>query len=153
MNASVVAAWACLISTLLMTGVVFFVAVVHYPLFAKVGPTSFGAYHAGHTVRTTVVVMPLMLIEALSSAYLAVSPPMGVARWLCVLGFSAVVVCWLITFGISVPQHNRLASAGFDDRTHRALCVFHWVRTLVWALHAAIAGLILHAAIASGVSG
>lgn len=153
MNASVVAAWASLVSTLLMTGVVFFVAVVHYPLFAKVGASSFATYHASHTARTTVVVMPLMLIEAISSAYLVVSPPMGVARWLCVLGLAAVVVCWLITFAVSVPQHNRLARAGFDDRTHRGLCVFHWVRTIVWALHAVIAGLILHAATSSGLSG
>lgn len=129
-----------------MTGVVFFVAVVHYPLFAKVGAESFGAYHAAHAVRTTVVVMPLMLIEALSSVYLVVSPPIGVERWLCIAGLAAVAVCWLITFLISVPQHNRLTSAGFDAPTHRGLCVFHWVRTAVWALHAVLAGEIVHAA-------
>lgn len=147
MNLTVLAAWACLISTLLMTGVVFFVAVVHYPLFAKVGASSFGAYHGAHTVRTTVVVMPLMLVEALSSVYLAAWPPTETVRWVCFAGLAAVVVCWLITFAISVPQHNRLATSGFDERTHRGLCVFHWVRTAVWAAHAAMAGFILHTAV------
>ncbi len=45
-------------ATLFMTGVIWFVHVVHYPLFAGVGPELFPRYQAANTRRTGYVVMP-----------------------------------------------------------------------------------------------
>jgi len=75
-----------LATTLLMTGVIWFVQVVHYPLFAGVGEERFVAYQATHSRSTTVVVAPLMTIELVTSGLLALDPPDGIAGWAMWLG-------------------------------------------------------------------
>ena len=61
---------ACVGSTLFMVGLTWFVQVVHYPLFSRVDPDSFPAYHEEHSARTTWVVAAPMLIELASSVAL-----------------------------------------------------------------------------------
>jgi hypothetical protein len=58
-------AWvlANLCVSLLMTGVIWFVQIVHYPLFAKVGTGEFIAYERNHADRTGYVVAPPMIFE------------------------------------------------------------------------------------------
>src|SRR4051812_5417580 len=57
-------------STLFMTGVIWFVQVVHYPLFASAATTQFQAYQRTHTRLTTHVVAPAMLAELASAVLL-----------------------------------------------------------------------------------
>jgi hypothetical protein len=138
------------VATLLMTGVVLFVAVVHYPMFARVGTAEFPAYSREHASRTTIVVAPLMLIEALTGVLLLVPSwsalPPGATRALWI-GAALLIVVWGITFGINVPQHARLAN-GFDARVHRQLVASHWVRTAAWCARAGVVSVAL--AIARG---
>ena len=58
------------VSTLALTGLIWFVQVVHYPLMGAVPPTHFVHYERQHTRRTTWVVAPLMLAEAFTAATL-----------------------------------------------------------------------------------
>jgi hypothetical protein len=121
-----------LCTTLLMAGLCLFVAVVHYPLLARIPAQAFTDYEQAHTRLTGRVVAPLMLAEALSAALLLVLSPD--ARWTSWPGLTALVLLvlvWLITFAVNVPQHNRLCR-GWDARTHRALLAWHTLRTLLW---------------------
>ncbi len=127
----------CLASTLYMMGVIWFVQVVHYPLFDQVGPDVFRRYHASHTRRTTPVVALPMLLELGSSLALVVHPPFGSTPGWTWAGLAASVVCWASTVVLSVPSHRRLAS-GFDRRTHRALVLTNLVRLAGWSAHALI---------------
>ena len=126
-----------LAATLLMTGVIWFVQVVHYPLFAGVGEERFAAYQATHSRSTTVVVAPLMTIELVTSALMAIDAPAGVARWVMWVGLGLTGVTWLATALVSVPQHNRLAVA-FDRDAWRRLVVTNWIRTAAWTAHAVL---------------
>lgn len=125
-------------ATLLMTGVVIFVAIVHYPLFGAVGPECFPAYSAAHASRTTIVVAPLMLIEALTGVLLLVPTiagrDPGVLEY---AGLGLLAPIWGITFLLNVPQHARLAKC-FDTGIHRALLLTHALRTLLWAARGVI---------------
>lgn len=56
-----------LAATLSMVGLIWFVQIVHYPLFAYVGAEKFIAYEAAHARLTTWVVAPPMLTEALTA--------------------------------------------------------------------------------------
>lgn len=58
-----------------MTGVIWFVQVVHYPLFAKVGESAFTTYESLHTIRTGWVVAPMMILELGSTCLLLVEKP------------------------------------------------------------------------------
>lgn len=50
-------------ATLFMVGVIWFVQVVHYPLFPRVGPEKFSLYLEAHSRLTTYVVGSPMLVE------------------------------------------------------------------------------------------
>ena len=56
-----------ILSTAMMPGIISFVQVVHYPLFAKIPTDGFISYVRSHTVRTGWVVAPLMLLEIVTA--------------------------------------------------------------------------------------
>jgi hypothetical protein len=127
----------CLASTLFMTGLIWFVQVVHYPLFDRVGPDHFGRYHAEHTRRTTRVVLGPMALELGSSLILIAIRPWGMNRVLVWAGLVCAGLTWLSTIGSQVPSHARLA-IGFDRETHRALVATNIMRVASWTAHAAV---------------
>jgi hypothetical protein len=126
-----------LFATLAMTGVIWMVQVVHYPLFSKVGVESFGAYHADHTRLITFVVLPLMMVEAATAALFAVQTPRGMPSWVAWVGLGLVGLIWATTFLHSVPRHG-LLSAGFDPRAHAELVAGNWLRTVGWTLRSGL---------------
>ncbi len=120
-----------LTATLYMIGLVWFVQVVHYPLFAQVGTQSFRGYEREHVARTSPVVGPPMLVEAATTALLLFFTPAGVPALAPWIGAGLLAVIWLSTALLQVPGHRRL-SVGFDDGTHRRLVVTNWIRTTAW---------------------
>ena len=126
-----------LAATLFMTGLIWFVQVVHYPLFAAVGREGFAAYHAAHGRRTTAVVMPVMIAEALSALLLAWQPPAGVPAPAAFAGVALVAVIWASTGLLQVPCHGRLG-AGRDAAAIRSLVGGNWLRTVAWSVRAAL---------------
>src|SRR3954465_15471044 len=95
---------ACLASTLFMTGLIWFVQVVHYPLFAEVDPGRFPRYHAAHSRATTRVVIVPMVVELLSSVVLALRVGGGLDSALAWGGLVAAVGTWLSTIALQVPR-------------------------------------------------
>jgi len=121
-------------ATLALVGLVWFVQVVHYPLFARVPGGVFAAYELEHGRRTTRVVAPLMVVEALSAAALVILDP-GV---LTMVGIVLVAGIWASTFLVQVPCHRRL-SRGWDAGAHRRLVRTNWLRTAMWSARGAVA--------------
>ena len=111
-----------------MVGVIWFVQVVHYPLFAAVGTSEFTAYEQQHQRLTTYVVAPLMLSEFATATAFVWLRPTGVPVAVALTG----LVIWASTFVWQVPAHERL-SQGFDAPTHRWLVNSNWLRTVLWS--------------------
>jgi len=134
-----------------MAGLVWFVQVVHYPLFAGVGPTGWAAYHAAHTRRTTWVVAPLMLAEHAAALALLAAPPPGVSRAMAGVGYGLLLVAWVSTFAVQVPLHNRLGGDGLADAAEgmARLTRTNWIRTVAWTLRVGVALATCHAAAAA----
>lgn len=124
---------AHLAATLFMTGVIWFVQIVHYPLFNRVHGDNFGTYAALHGRLTTRVVAVPMIVELLTGALLLWRQPVGVELLPTSFGFALIIVVWLSTFLLQVPQHAALGT-GFDDAAHRTLVFTNWLRTAAWAL-------------------
>jgi hypothetical protein len=122
-------------ATWFMTGLIWFVQVVHYPLFGRVGREGSPDYQSAHQSLTTFVVFPPMLIELATSGAFLWMPPDRIPRWALWLGFALVGIIWLSTLLLQVPQHNRLAVA-FDPAAHRRLVLTNWIRTLAWSARA-----------------
>lgn len=130
--------WAHAVSTCMLAGLIWFVQIVHYPLFARVGQDAFCAYERDHQRRTTLVVAPLMLTELSTALFLTVRPPPGAPAWAAPAGLAMVALLWVCTATVQVPLHRRL-ERGWRAGTHRALVTSNWVRTLLWTLRVPLA--------------
>jgi hypothetical protein len=126
--------WVELVTALFMTGLIWFVQVVHYPLLARVGSES-TAYQIAHMKRTTGVVAVPMLAELTSGVVLAaLGTGPAWQRWPATV---LLAVVWLATLTLLVPAHDALAR-GFDGRIHRRLVAANWLRTVAWTLRSAL---------------
>ena len=122
-------------TTCFMTGLIWFVQVVHYPLLAAVEAPGFGAYHREHMRRTTFVVGPIMLIEAMTAVWIAGANL--TAPFLAALGLTLLAVVWAATMWLLVPRHKQLA-AGFNANAHAALVATNWIRTAGWTARSVV---------------
>jgi hypothetical protein len=128
--------------TLMLTGLIWMIQLVHYPLFAEVGADAFRAYQVAHMNAITTLVGPLMLAELLTGMLLLAVQPTGVVPWQTWVGMVLIAIAWLSTMFISVPQHNQLMS-GFDAQVHQALVLGNLIRTLAWTARAGLMGWML----------
>ena len=122
-----------LAATLLMTGVIWFVQVVHYPLLSAVGRSEFPSYAKQHARLTTWIVAPPMLVELASALLLFWIRPAEISTGSLSVGFSLLALIWISTALIQVPYHGVL-QRGFDPAVHRRLVRTNWVRTVAWSL-------------------
>lgn len=134
-----------LAATAFMAGVIWYVQLVHYPLMAGWPHEEFSRWEMRHRERTGMVVIPAMLLEAVSAALLLWRRPPGVPAWLLWLAFIALIGIHASTFLVQVPLHDRL-SAGWDAVAHRRLVGTNWVRTVLWTVRAVLVGAALMAA-------
>ena len=119
-------------TTLAMVGLIWFVQIVHYPLFGQIGHDRFAEYEQQHQSRTTLVVAPLMLVEASTALLLIWIRPEGVAIWAAIVGATLLVLIWASTFFWQVPTHAKLEDS-FNERAHSWLVRSNWVRTVGWS--------------------
>ena len=125
-------------ATAVMTGLIWFVQVVHYPLLARVCAASFVEYEQAHVRRTTWVVAPAMLVEAATATALPFVYPTQPGRALAWGGLALLAVVWMSTALLQVPCHRRLAR-GFDADVARRLVATNWIRTVCWSLRLFVA--------------
>ena len=129
-------------ATLFMTGVIWFVQIVHYPLMARVGTSGFRDYEVAHARLTGYVVIVPMLVELVCAILLLLRPPATFPRSVVIAGAVLVVLIWMSTFLLQVPQHDKLHHA-FDPQAHLRLVSTNWIRTIAWSIRAALVLLML----------
>jgi hypothetical protein len=124
-----------------MCGVAWFVQVVHYPLFAQVGKAEFRTFHSEHSSRTSLVVVAPMIVELVTSIWLAFEPPTSSTgdplTALAIAGAILALGTWIVTFGGAVPAHQAL-EPGFDSAIHRRLMRSNLIRTIIWTAHGGV---------------
>ena len=125
-------------ATCFMAGLIWFVQIVHYPLFARVSTAHFAGYARAHQARTTGVVAPVMLVEAATAVVIVLSPPPGDAPAIAWIALALLAIAWLSTALVQIPSHRRLET-GFAAPAHRRLVASNWIRTVAWSARAAIA--------------
>lgn len=135
---STVAVLVQLGATAFMTGVIWYVQVVHYPLMAGWPHDQFGVWEVRHREMTGPVVLPVMLLEGLTAALLFLVPPRGGSRWLIGLAGLLLAGIWASTFLLQIPCHD-LLSQGWDDRVHTRLVQTNWLRTVLWTARLGLA--------------
>jgi hypothetical protein len=129
-----------------MCGLIWFVQVVHYPLFTRTDTTHSPDYPEENQRRTAPVVIPPMLIEAATAAIIAVNPPPAIGRPAALAGLAMVAALWLSTLLVQMPLHARLKHDGHAPATVAVLVQSNWARTALWSARALLAIWMLHVA-------
>lgn len=120
-------------ATLFLVGLIWTIQYVHYPLFDKVGIDVYQPYQLEHQWRITVIVLPVMVVELATAAFLLWQRPDNVDTWVLWAGFILVGAIWLSTLLWQSPLHTIL-NGGFDADVHKALVNGNWFRTILWTL-------------------
>ncbi len=120
-----------LLVTAFLVGLIWFVQIVHYPIFKEVGKQNFHQFHIAHTTLTGKIVILPMLLE------------LGLSFWLVwedftfysIIALLFTLLLWVLTAWIFVPLHGKLADAdkGFDLKIIKKLVSRNWLRTIFWS--------------------
>jgi hypothetical protein len=124
--------WFLLFCTLLgfyNLGVTWFVQIVVYPLFAKVGAEEYINYHTYYARQIPLpVILPgftHFLLPIALVFYRPESVPLGIALANVACGLLSLVV----TVALEIPRHDRLEKGGKQDEVIRELIRYNWPRT------------------------
>lgn len=122
-------------STLYMTGIIWLIQIIHYPLFRLVRENTFNDYHKYHIQKTSLVIAIPMVLEMLSGLYLLVRDEIYRNNFIFLTAYALLAFIWFVTFLISVPKHNILSN-GFNDEVIITLIKTNWIRTIAWSTRA-----------------
>ena len=118
------------ISAFFLTGVIWTIQIVHYPSFHYIDKLSFVNFHQFHERRISIIVMPLMILELISSVALYFN---DMSNHTFLLNLIVVGLIWCSTFFIQVPIHNILSQKK-DNATIEKLVNTNWIRTFLWSM-------------------
>lgn len=127
---------AHLSSTLFMVGLIWTIHVVHYPLFAHVGESTYVVFQAEHVNRIGKLLLLPWLTEGLTLLAVLVLAFLGQRRDLRVPAFLngvGMAIALIISGVWSAPAHGELAD-GFDVAVHHRLMTANLYRTLAWTM-------------------
>ena len=118
------------ISAFFLTGVIWTIQIVHYPSFHYIDKLSFVNFHQFHERRISIIVMPLMILELISSVALYFN---DMSNHTFLLNLIIVGLIWCSTFFIQVPIHNILSQKK-DNMMIEKLVNTNWIRTFLWSM-------------------
>lgn len=119
-----------LIITWIMTGIMWFSQIIHYPLYMKIRE-GFIEYERSYIRRSAILLGPLILIEALTAIILIGMAKEGILIKLAGVNLILLILIWLSTFLFQTTQHQKL-SIRFSKKILQGLIHFNWVRTILW---------------------
>jgi hypothetical protein len=123
-----------LVASCVMTGVIWFVQHVHYPLLAQVEMGQAVAVAEEHQRRTGHVVALPMAFEGLTTLALLAQQVSWFLPWIGAILLAVALGC---TVFLSVPLHAKMATNP-DAQVGKKLVSTNWPRTFAWSLRAVI---------------
>ena len=130
------------VATCLMTGVIWFVQWVHYPLVAKVPVDRAVETAIDHQRRTGQVLAIPMAVEGFTTLGLLIIRPESVHIFWPWFGAVLLAVALGSTVFVSVPLHAKMATNPTADFGQR-LVVTNWPRTIAWSLRAVVCSVMI----------
>ena len=130
------------VAATVMTGVIWFVQWVHYPLLASV-PVDHAVKTAIKHQRSTGQVLAIpMAVEGFTTLGLLISRPEGVQIIWPWIGAVLLAVALGSTVILSVPLHAKMV-ANPTAEVGRRLVVTNWPRTIAWSARAVVCTVML----------
>ena len=125
--------WFLLLWTVLILysfGAIWFAQIVVYPLFGKVGPDEYVAYHRFYSSRIPLpVILPGFASFLLPIALVFLGPD-SIPLWMALANAACGLVGLFVTVALEIPRHARLEKGGKSEPVIRELIRYNWPRTL-----------------------
>ena len=129
-------------ATWFMVGLIWMTQLVHYPLFAKVGPAAFVDYEREHTGRMARLLVVPALTEIVTGAVLVWRLPDGTSLGLVLAAGTLLAAIWIMTAFVHAPLHGKLG-ARFDAALVHRLVAANWWRTAAWSVRGVLVAAML----------
>ena len=113
-----------------MCVVLWLVQLVIYPSFLRVEPSELIAWHKAYTFRVSFIILPLMFGQLVFTILSVLEGP-SILEW---FAFAFVLVCWILTFFVSVPLHRKIEQNDITRETRQKLITTNWPRTILWSV-------------------
>lgn len=126
----------------IMTGLIWMVHMVHYPLFAHVGPETYQTYQSEHMRRISVLLAVPWVAEVVLGGIIFLLAPNGTLRLVTLIAGVLQVLVAVITGFVAAPAHGRLLE-GFNADELTGLLRANLVRSLLWTIRLAFALIIV----------
>ena len=124
-------------ATLLMTGIVWFVQLVHYPSFRFVSEETGNDAVRFHQRNTSFLVIPLMLVEMGTGILLMSSSWVTMYGNYLLINLALLFLIWAVTFLKMFPLYRQLNEA-MNETSIRSLIFMNWIRTVLWTARAGL---------------
>ena len=120
----------CTVVISYVLGEIWFVQIVVYPLFGKVGEDEYVAYHKSYSSRIPLPVILPGFASFLLPIALVFLRPESVPLWMALANVACGLIGLLVTVVLEIPRHARLEKGGKQEAVIRELILYNWPRTL-----------------------
>jgi hypothetical protein len=110
-------------------------------MFHRLESSNFTEHINFHKGAISMLVVPVMTLELVSSVWLAWTAPSHLIYHQA--GFVLVALIWLITFFVQVPLHSQLLH-GRSEKAINRLVKTNWFRTILWSIKAMMSIIVLY---------
>jgi len=125
-------------TTIFMTGLCWFVQIVHYPLFHQINLKDFPRYERKNAV-TGFITVPIMVIELLTGLYLLYLNQ----DFLYFTNVALLGIIGLSTALLQVPMHLKLMNTASHELISKVTNT-NWIRTISWTVRSGILMVVLY---------
>lgn len=120
-----------LVLSAFLTGLIWVIQVVHYPLFLRIHPEEFRAYEKSHQKRISLIVAPVMLVDIILSLLLVFTKYTQNADAYIITALFLNLAVFASTIFIFSPIHHKLGKH-HDKALIRKLVRLNIMRTFMW---------------------
>jgi hypothetical protein len=111
-----------------MTGIIWLVQCLVYPIFRYVGEKEFTDIHNFQMKRISILVGPLMTLEFFTAALLLYQIKTSIYFF----NLLSVIILWGLTFLVNIRAHENLNYRSQSSKKN--LVAKNWPRTILWSL-------------------
>ena len=122
--------------TLYMSGMIWSMQMLEYPLFALVGPKEFPTYHRRHNRALPIFVILPSLAALVSAIVLIFTRPARLPLWSTIVVAVIDLLVVVVTVAREAPLHAKLDRDGYSETVIRQLVRGNWIRTILWTANA-----------------
>ena len=120
-----------LVLSFIAAGLIWTIQLVHYPSMKYIPKDRFPEYHNFHSIRISILAIPLMFVELVTSIILLYQNLNNAIQTIFIVNLILVLMIWLSTFLIQVPLHNVLSKEKNTEKLSK-LIFSNWIRTILW---------------------